>query len=105
MKLAGTKWSFPGEVGKDPRSIQFSFHGRVGGSTGCNRFAGSYSQDGHALTIGTLATTRRACLPEVMQRERQFLALLEEVCRVEASYSKLTLKDADGNVLDELQRR
>ena len=40
-----------------------------------------------------------------MQRERQFLAILEEVRRVEASHSKRTLKDADGNVLGELRRR
>ncbi len=40
-----------------------------------------------------------------MQRERQFLVILEKVRRVEASYSKLTLQEADGNVLDELQRR
>jgi heat shock protein HslJ len=105
MELAGTEWGFPGEVGKDPRSTQFGFDGRLCGSMGCNRFAGSYSQDGHALTIGTLATTRRACLPEVMQRERQFLAILEEVRRVEASCSELTLKDADGNALGELRRR
>jgi heat shock protein HslJ len=77
----------------------------VGGSTGCNRFIGSYSQDGHALTIGTLATTRRACLPDVMKREQQFLVMLERVRRAEANHSTLTLTDTDGNVLAELKRR
>jgi heat shock protein HslJ len=77
--LAGTEWGFPGEVGKTARFIQFRSDGKVGGSTGCNRFNGSYSQDGYALTIGTPATTRRACLPDVMKREQQFLVMLDQV--------------------------
>lgn len=103
--LAGTQWAFPGEVGKTARLIQFRSEGKVGGFTGCNRFTGSYSQDGFALTIGPLATTRRACLPDVMKREQQFLVMLEKVRRAEANHSKLTLKDTDGNVLAELKRR
>jgi heat shock protein HslJ len=74
--LAGTEWVFPGEVGKTARFIQFRSDGKIGGSTGCNRFTGSYSQDGYALTIGTLAT--RACPPDVMKREQQFLVMLEK---------------------------
>lgn len=103
--LAGTEWGFPGEVGKTARFIQFRPDGKVGGSTGCNRFNGPYNQDGYALTIGTLATTRRACLPDVMKREQQFLVMLEQVRRAEAHHSTLTLRDADGNVLAELKRR
>jgi heat shock protein HslJ len=74
--LAGTEWVFPGEVGKTARFIQFRSDGKMGDSTGCNRFTGSYSQDGYALTIGTLAT--RACPPDVMKREQQFLVMLEK---------------------------
>jgi heat shock protein HslJ len=77
----------------------------VGGSTGCNRFSGSYSQDGYALTIGILATTRRACLPDLMKREQQFLLMLDKVRSVEAHHPTLTLKDTDENALAELKRR
>jgi len=106
ITLAGTEWGFPEETGSEAaRSLQFRSGGKVAGSTGCNRFTGSYSQDGYALTIGTLATTRRACLPKVMKRGQQFLAILEKVRRAEANHSKLTLKDTDGNVLAELKRR
>ena len=52
-----------------------------------------------------LATTRMARRPDVMERERQFLTIMEEVRRVDVSRSKLTLKDTDGNVLGELRRR
>jgi heat shock protein HslJ len=103
--LAGTEWGFPREVGKAAWFIQFRSEGKVVGSTGCNRFNGSYSQDGYALTIGTLATTRRACLSDAMKREQQFLVILEKVRRAEANHSTLTLKDTNGNVLAELKRR
>jgi heat shock protein HslJ len=105
INLAGTEWGFPGEIGKTARFLQFRSDGKVAGSTGCNRFTGSYSQDGHALTIGTLATTRRACLPEAMQREQQFLAMPRNVRHAEGTRLELTLKDADGNALAELVRR
>ena len=105
IDLARTEWCFSGEVGKAARFLQFRSDSKVGGSTGCNRFTGTYSQDGYALTLGTLATTRRACLPEVMKREQQFLDLLSKVHRAEANHLKLTLKDADENVLAELVRR
>jgi heat shock protein HslJ len=104
--LAGTEWGFPGEAGKTARFIQSRSDGKAGGSsTGCNRFTGSYSQDRYKLTIGTLATTRKACHPGVMKREQYFLIMLEKVRRAEASHSTLTLKDADGNALAELKRR
>ena len=105
IKLAGTKWDFPGEAGENAPFVQFRQDGKVVGSTGCNRFTGTYSQDGAALRIGTLATTRRACLPQVMKREQRVLDALGRTRRGEASYSTLTLKDKDGKVLAELKRR
>lgn len=105
INLIGTEWGFPEETGKTAPFLQFRSDGKVGGSTGCNRFTGTYSQDGDALVIGMLATTRRACLPDMMKREQQFLIMLEKVRRAEASHLELTLKDTDGNVLAELKRR
>jgi heat shock protein HslJ len=64
-----------------------------------------YTRDGYALTIVTLATTRRACPPKAMKREQQFLAMLRNVRHAEGTRLELTLKDADGNALAELVRR
>jgi len=105
ITLAGTEWGFSEEIGRTARFIQFGSEGRVSGSTGCNRFSGTYNQDGDALTIGTLATTRKACRPEAMKREQQFLALLGKVRHGEGTHIKLTLKGSDGNVLAETVRR
>jgi heat shock protein HslJ len=104
INLAGTEWSFPDDVGKTARLIQFRSEGKVSGFTGCNRFTGSYSQDGDGLSIGPLATTRRACLPELMKREQQFLAMLGMVRHAEGTQLKLTLKGSDADVLADLVR-
>jgi heat shock protein HslJ len=60
IDLAGTEWGFTGDVGKAARFIQFRSDGRVTGYSGCNRFTGTYVQNGGALTMGPLATTRMA---------------------------------------------
>jgi len=105
IDLAGTEWALTGDVGKAARFIQFRSDGRVTGYSGCNRFTGTYTQDGGTLIIGTLATTRMACPPEVMKREQEFLALLGKIRHVDRANLQLILKDGEGNVLAELMRR
>jgi heat shock protein HslJ len=67
---------FPREVGKTAPFVHFLQDGKVVGSTGCNRFTGTYSQNESALTIGMLATPRRACLRQPREREQQVLDAL-----------------------------
>jgi heat shock protein HslJ len=105
IDLAGTAWGFSKEIGNFARFLEFRSDGKVSGSTGCNRFTGTYSQDGVVVTLGILATTRRACLPEAMKREQQFLDLLSKIRSAEGSHLRLILKDAKGDVLAELVRR
>ena len=105
FNLAGSEWGFAGETDRTARFVQFRSDGIVGGSPGCNRFTGTFTQKGEALTMGPLATTRMACRPEVMEREQQFLTMLGQVRHAEASYLKLTLKDRNDKVLAELVRR
>src|SRR4030095_13317181 len=51
---------------------------RIAGSGGCNRFTGTYQQNGDRLTFGKMAMTFMAC-PEGMETERGFTAALEQV--------------------------
>ena len=97
--LAGSEWGVAGETGKSARFVQFRSDGKLGGHSGCNRFAGTYTQKDNTLTMGPFATTRMACQPEVMERERRFLAMLSNVRHVEGAHLKLTLKDGNGNVI------
>lgn len=52
---------------------------RLSGMAGCNRFTGSWKQDGATLKLGPFASTMMACPPPAMEIERRVLALLEAV--------------------------
>lgn len=60
------------------------------GHSGCNRFTGAYEFAEDALTFGPLASTRMACV-DTMELERQFLAALASVNRVEVVEQELRL--------------
>jgi heat shock protein HslJ len=68
----------------------------VSGSAGCNDYNGSYALTGTALTVGPLATTRKACDPKVMDQETQFLTALQTPTTVEPSGATITLRAASG---------
>ncbi len=70
--------------------------GEVAGSGGCNRFHGSFTADGKALTIHPLATTRMACEDAVMSQEQQFLSALQSAATWEIVRGMLDVHRADG---------
>lgn len=91
--LEGVPWAL--ESGP---SMSFE-DGKVSGSTGCNRFTTSYTQDGDTLEIATPATTRMACAPPADAAEREFLAALERVEGWRIDNGELALVDGDGKEL------
>lgn len=103
-KLAGTTWVMS-SAGKRPPSISFAADGKVAGSGGCNRFFGSYTQDGRALSFSPLGSTRMACPPGIMKLEQDFFAMLRAVRAAEIEASELVLIDASGRELARLARR
>lgn len=100
--LAGSEWGPEGAT-DDERFVAFKAEGEVIGHGGCNRFFGSYVQDGQALSFGPLASTRMAC-PD-MSSEYNFLETLKNTRTVEATHLKLVLKDEAGETLMTLLRR
>lgn len=65
---------------------------RFAGSSGCNRFTGSFERLGTALKFSPIASTRRACLDVRAQRtETKFLSALESVTRFEIQSNTLRL--------------
>ncbi len=68
----------------------------VSGSAGCNDYNGSYKLDGDKVTIGPLATTRKACDQAIMDQETEFLTALQTPATVEQSGGIVTLRDASG---------
>lgn len=63
---------------------------RVGGFSGCNRFAGTYTLRGDTLRFGPLIMTRMACA-DGMELERELSAALEATQRYELSSTQLKL--------------
>ena len=80
-----------------PLSMLFGDNGRVSGETGCNMFTGPYTLSGSSISLGPLATTRRACVSEDANRQEQaFLAALSATTRYELTGDQLTFRDNTG---------
>ena len=102
FSLAGSEWG-----GHDLADafVQFQSNGKLSGHGGCNRFFGTYKQDGIALTIGPLGATKMMCPPPQMETETRLMGALQNTVSVDATHLVLILKDKDGKALLELQRR
>jgi heat shock protein HslJ len=101
MSLAGSEWGPP--RGGD-QTVQFD-GSTVSGNSGCNRFSGTYVQDGDKLAVGELAVTKMACAPERMEKERQWISMLNRTSEIDVSHLVLILKDGRGAILSRLARR
>jgi heat shock protein HslJ len=104
-RLEGIRWEVTGYnngrqavVGpKNGTRLTLMFqNGQVSGSSGCNRFHGSFEVDGKALAIGSMATTRMACEDAVMAQEREFLRALQSATTWGIVRGMLDIHRADG---------
>ena len=75
------------------------------GSGGCNRLMGRADINGASITFGTLATTRMACAPKVMEQERRLLDAMAATRSYRVADAVLTLHDASGAELVRLTRK
>jgi heat shock protein HslJ len=73
--------------------------GQLAGQGSCNRFFGSYTVDGNALTVDGIGSTMMACMPEtLMQQEADFLANLGAAATYTIEGTQLMIANADGVV-------
>lgn len=93
-----------GLAGDAPVTLSFE-KGAVSGDAGCNTFRGTYAVDGKTVTIGPLATTRKACAEELMKQEREFLAALGSAVRWSVEGDTLDMHRKDGQRAVMAQRR
>ena len=88
--LPGTEWRLQ-ELGgakamaSPEASLAFLDGSRASGSGACNRFTATYELAGSAIKFGPIATTRRACAPDVTAQEERYLAALQAAERVASS--------------------
>jgi heat shock protein HslJ len=100
VSLTGSNWVSPANAAQT-----LTFEGsRISGTAGCNRFMGSFTQDGDNIVLGDIASTRKACAPDIMVKEQKWLTMLDKVRQVEISGDELLLKDATGKVIGKLAR-
>lgn len=93
----------PGQ--REPHLILRGQDRRVSGFTGCNQMAGGYTLDGQAVTFTQMISTKMACLGGGMETEAEFTAALQQVQDWSISGDKLTLSDAAGQPVIELESR
>lgn len=98
-RLAGLAADAPGPT------LEFLADGRVAGHAGCNRFSGQVQWlDADGLRFGPAAATKMACMDaRVMQRETEFLRMLEAVAAWRRDGGALLLLAADGSELARLE--
>ena len=96
--LVPAKQAFTSPIVGTSLTAVFGPDGHVAGSAGCNDFTGTYTVDGTKLTIGALATTRKACAsPEgIMEQETDYIAALSSSVSFQNDGTGLTLLNAAG---------
>lgn len=109
--LAGSEWQATHLNGqpvhdapKDGLVLSFKPDGVVAGNSGCNQFTGSYSNKFEEISFGPLATTRKACVPAVMDLEQRFLKTIGSATGVSAHHLVMVLLDADLQIVASFRR-
>src|SRR5688572_4750269 len=95
--LAGTKWLLSSYVAAAVAALDFGADGStLSGTTGCNGFGGTYSQDGSTLSIELGPMTLVACTDDATTaQERAIVDGLPRVASFTAS-GQLALLDDNG---------
>ena len=106
--LAGTHWRLielngkPALAAAEHRAdLQFARgdSARVSGSSGCNRFMGSFTHTGADLRFGQMASTQMACIDErVSEQEHAFLTAMGATERYAVAGDTLTLFGSSGTL-------
>lgn len=86
------------EGGTEPHLLMELGELRVAGSAGCNRFMGTFVQEGDSLAFGRLSTSRMEC-PTGMGQERHFLDTMDKVAFWKTDGRHLDLFDSQRRPL------
>ena len=109
--LVGPEWvaediGGKGVLDRVRTTLAFTADGKVSGSGGCNRIAGSYTLAGETIGFGQMISSMMACTPAVGEQEGRFLRVLGQAKRWRITpQGKLELLDPAGVVLARLARQ
>ena len=91
-------------IKKSAARLSFNAESRLAGSASCNNISSSYKSQNSTLTIGAIATTRKMCLPALMEQESQLLRALSKVKRFQLHNDQLSMYDQRGILQVQAQR-
>jgi heat shock protein HslJ len=97
-QLEGTTWLLTDPAPPDGIEVVASFaDGNVTGTSGCNRFRGTYTVEAEQLVLGPLMTTQMAAEPHVMAFEREVLDRLAKVTAFTVAGPDLRMNEFDSD--------
>lgn len=95
--LGNTSWQLESPVADTAPTLDFADDGTLSGSTGCNRFSGTWSQDEVSLTLSVGPMTQVACTSDAAtEQEQKIMTALPTVASAQQTETTLTLIDDAG---------
>jgi len=76
--------------------LRFDEESKLSGSASCNNISSRYESQDSTLTISHIASTRKMCLPALMEQETQLLQALNKVKRYQLNDGQLSMYDQQG---------
>jgi heat shock protein HslJ len=99
VEIGGEPLVLPADANVREPNLRLTLQQEARGETGCNSFSGRYQQRGDSLRMGPLASTRRACLDERMNRqEHAYVTALEATRSWKVTGDTLWLSGEAGEV-------
>lgn len=101
--LEGTEWRLAAwsVSSSDPTALTITMvfaDGQLSGSSGVNRYGGTYQAGpGDRFSVGLLTSTRMGGPEPAMRAESAYLTLLSQATSYQVAGSRLTLFDPNGN--------
>jgi len=89
---------------KSAASLSFNPENKLSGSASCNNISSKYKSKDSSLTIGAIASTRKMCLPALMEQESHLLRALGKVKRFQLHNGQLSMYDQRGTLQVQAQR-
>ncbi|TPH16399.1 META domain-containing protein [Litorilituus lipolyticus] len=86
-------------IAQHSATLMFADDNTLMGTTGCNNFRTSFTQENSKLTITMAATTRKMCPGKLMAQESSFLQELPNIAHFKLNEHQLTLFNREGNTV------
>ena len=102
--LKDTSWTVVSIPQRVTATMSFGADGRVTGSSGCNRFFGTYETSGQKITIRNIGGTRKICPKVEMSVERELLESLAVVNRWQGTAEEIELSGPVNSTTVRLKR-